>query len=258
MEHRRAVRHRGGGQQCGHIGRGPAAVERRLDRAGRQRPAGTDRREVPLDRSRPPPTGGRRPVTPVASRLDVLCGRGAQHTATVSALGHGLRRQMWPLHVDGPARLVDDWARGCRRRLGRLGEGGSRAVGRKPPGTPPCAGKPAASDGELASPYSAPPASAAPRLPFPMRRSRHTDILISGPPERSDAAHATDIATQLAAFDVADQLQRSVIEHGLVLVGGLDGAAAGSRPAPGRVRWAGLLRGRARSTPAGRVVGGTA
>ena len=108
MEHRRAVRHRGGGQQCGHIGRGPAAVERRLDRAGRQRPAGTERREVPLDRSRPPPTGGRRPELPdgePAGRHYQRCR--VQHTAPLRALDHGFGRQMWQLHVDGPTRLVD-------------------------------------------------------------------------------------------------------------------------------------------------------
>jgi NAD(P)-dependent dehydrogenase (short-subunit alcohol dehydrogenase family) len=43
-----------------------------------------------------------------AGRLDaIICAAGVQHTAPLGALDHDLGRQMWQLHVDGPARLVD-------------------------------------------------------------------------------------------------------------------------------------------------------
>ncbi len=114
MEHRRAVRHRGGGQQCGHIGRGPAAVERRLDRARRQRPAGTDRRErfrwIEADLLQLAAVA-QISQTAEPARRHYLRGRGPAHRAA-QGLDHGFGRQMWQLHVDGPTRRWTDWSRG--------------------------------------------------------------------------------------------------------------------------------------------------
>jgi NAD(P)-dependent dehydrogenase (short-subunit alcohol dehydrogenase family) len=47
-------------------------------------------------------------ISQTASRLNaIICAAGVQHTAPLRALDHGFGRQMWQLHVDGPARLVD-------------------------------------------------------------------------------------------------------------------------------------------------------
>jgi len=108
VEHRRAVRHRGRGQQRGHIGRGPRLLNggwTMLGVSGQPGLSGERFRWIEADLLQLAAVAH---ISQTASQLDaIICAAGVQHTAPPRALDHGFGRQMWQLHVDGPTRLVD-------------------------------------------------------------------------------------------------------------------------------------------------------
>ena len=152
-------------------------------------------------------------MTPVAeSRLDVLL----PGAVPIDLLTGSAARSDDLLVFD--AATVDDLARiaAVLDRLGRpavaVGSAGlAKAVAARWGGSHP-APRPAPASRLLVTVSSLHPTALLPlaRLrDYLSRCEDHDTQILTGPPERSDAAHATDIATQLAA-DVADQLQRSV------------------------------------------------
>jgi D-threonate/D-erythronate kinase len=200
------------------------------------------------------------PVTPVAeSRLDVLL-PGAVLANPIDLLTGSAARSDDLLVFD--AATVDDLARIAEvlDRLGRtavaVGSAGlAKAVAARWVGSHP-APRPAPASRLLVTVSSLHPTALlqlAWLRHYLSRREDHDVQILTGPPERSDAAHATDIATQLAA-DVADPLQRSAYD-GLVLVGG-DGAAAVLDQL--QVESVRIYSAVVPGAPDGRVVGGTA
>jgi uncharacterized protein YgbK (DUF1537 family) len=200
------------------------------------------------------------PVTPVAeSRLDVLL-PGAVLANPIDLLTGSAARSDDLLVFD--AATVDDLARIAEvlDRLGRpavaVGSAGlAKAVAARWGGSHP-APRPAPASRLLVTVSSLHPAALLQlaRLRDYLSRCEDHDVqILTGPPERSDAAHATDIATQLAA-DVAGQLQKSAYD-GLVLVGG-DGAAAVLDQL--QVESVRIYSAVVPGAPDGRVVGGTA
>jgi len=170
------------------------------------------------------------PVTPVAeSRLDVLL-PGAVLANPIDLLTAGAAQSDELLVFD--AASVDDLARvaDVLDRLGRpavaVGSAGlAKAVAARWGGSHP-APHPAPAGRLLVAVSSLHPATLLQlaRLRGYLSRCEDRDVqILTGPPERAVAGHATEIAAQLAD-DVAEEVRTSAYD-GLVLVGG-DGAAA--------------------------------